>query len=102
MTEEDAKLDTFNKVSSAIAHAVRQSMQEIRRDTSQMFGIDDTTMIACVINGAVAGVMEFISDMADEGTLSDPDEKVTLMFKLAAGVWTQIRGGPAGPESTIQ
>lgn len=101
MSGEDNR-DTFNTVSSVIAHVMGESMREIRVETGQMFGIDDDTMIACVINGTIAGVMEFISDMADQGRLSQPDEKVGLMFKLAASVWTQIRGGPADPESTMQ
>ncbi|PZR42703.1 MAG: hypothetical protein DI537_62515, partial [Stutzerimonas stutzeri] len=55
-----------------------------------------------VLNGMIAGVLHAVSDLADEGELSDPDEKVTLMFRIAADMWTQIRGGPAGTAGGVQ
>lgn len=102
MTEDEVNIHDMNLLANSLGAAFSEALHEITVAMGDQTSVPDNVLIAAAINGAVLGTMQFMSDMTDAGRLPDADEKVGLMFQLAADIWTQIRGGPAANVGAVQ
>ena len=103
MSDELMDMSRMNTLGNVVAAAIAESLAEVaNRVRDDIPDMAEAVALAAIINGGMTGVMQFMSDVADAGRLADADEKVGLMFKIAADVWTQMRGGPAGTEGGVQ
>lgn len=102
MSEEE-DIAILNGLGNAFGEGIAEALHTSVAATAEMRpDISDTVTIAAAINGGVLGVMQFMSDMVDQGRLIEPDHKLELMFRMAADVWAQIRGAKGGEVGTVQ
>lgn len=100
---EDTDVQIMNSLANAFGAAVAEALHASVAAAQELApSVAEKVVIGAAINGGMMGVMQYMSDEADAGRLSDPDLKVSLLFTLAADIWTQIRGGPASNGSALQ